>query len=281
MRVPRLLLLIGLLFLLPIPSAQAQVRDVIDRIQSNPLLLLADRIRVSLNQQVIELSGRVRLATQDANVHADQVRVADNEIALDGRVKITTSGQDLFADHLSLNGLTLELRLENAFLRDAQRYATARLIRQTGEGVFVAEDIIYSNCPDCHQGRRLPGKFMCKRCNTPQRMNKSDCATHSWLFLANPFCACPIGNWSTQQLIVGADIYPPYSPVRCGGTGLQIGRFWALDNHQDITSWLTLHGDGAVESHGRYRWANDRAWFEAQGRLAGLITDSQAQNYFF
>ena len=130
------------------------------------------------------------------------------------------------------------------------------------------------------RGGVCPGRFISERQNTPLRMSRYASTTFSLCCLASLFsdpvlaaCKPAIERWSGYlPLVVRAS--------DAGGSGLQVGRFWALSAHQDLTAWLTFHTQGALEGRGRYRWANDRAWFEMQTRLAGLISDSEAQDYF-
>ena len=263
------------------PRACAQVSNLLEDVRQNPFVLLADRILTSARQQVIELSGRVRLATTQAGLRADRVRLNSEQVILEGQVKITTPNNGLIADRLILDRQSQTVQLQRVFFSAAQRYISARLVTVEEGGQIMLLDGLLSNCAGCYTNRPAPWQiYLGKATYSPEdeqiRLRNIQLVLFGQPVLRVPFWQ--LVNPSLRRL----SGYLPFriTSSEAGGTSLKIGKFWALNEQEDVTAWLTLGVDGTLLSDTRYRWANDRAWFEARARAAALLPNSQTQAYF-
>ncbi len=204
-----------------------------------------------LENETVDLSGKVQLIYQDQHLSADRahVNLRAKTIEASGNVTVTTpqaniSGQKVIMDYESNTGLIID-----GFVQSGNVLFEGNQIQKLSESDYIADNARYTTCTTCPEAWSFSGSRIRAEMGGYAYIKNSVMRVAGVPVLYLPYLLVPLKSDRQSGLLT-----PELALSQSGGLTFSESYFWVISRSQDATVGLTNYELRGLKTLLNYRY---------------------------
>ncbi|MGB0785201.1 MAG: hypothetical protein ACPGRH_03475 [Alphaproteobacteria bacterium] len=256
-----------LLFEAAYSQAGVPLMRLVDAVDEDPSIVLADTISGTLSPRQLTFLGNVRTKYQELNLRAGRLIIDEGEGTLDGGVKIRATNSTLIAEAITIDRTTQHISASNGALTDGLAYLTFASAQQDPDGSAVFNDAAYSYCPDCSELVEQPWAIHATSIKSHPDTQQVKLDRVQLDVAGFPILSVPSWQVANPEASRLAGFAQPDISFENGMPKLGLSRFQPLNTNQDLKSSILLDGATLTHIQNQFRHATPTQRLEIISRI--------------